>query len=162
MSSFEVSRTTTISASQETVHALLEDFRRWTTWSPWEDMDPAIQRTYSGATSGVGARYAWKGNRKVGEGSMEITGSAPDAVDIALSFKRPFPADNRVRFGLAPSGAGTEVTWSMTGEQKGLMAVLGKVMPMDRMVGKDFERGLARLKAVAEKAGADPAGGQPD
>ena len=133
------------------MHGLIDDFHEWTQWSPWEDIDPEMQRTYSGPEAGRGARYAWKGNRKAGEGSMEITGSGPDGVDIELRFLKPWKATNQVRLSLAPTTHGTDVTWTMTGEQTGLMALFGKVVPMDRLVGKDFEKGLARLKAVAEQ-----------
>jgi hypothetical protein len=128
----------------------VNDFHEWPAWSPWEDVDPALQRTYSGPDSGVGAHYAWSGNRRAGSGSMEITSSTPDEIDLRLSFLRPWKATNDVTFTLVPAGDGTEVTWRMTGEQKGAAAVFGKVFNMDRLLGKDFEKGLARLKAAAE------------
>ena len=149
---FTITRSTSIAANAEVIHGLVDDFHRWSSWSPWEDLDPAMQRSYSGPERGVGARYAWKGNRKAGEGSMEITGLAPDAVDIELRFLRPWNATNQVRLRLASTTTGTDVTWSMRGEHVGLMGLLSRVMPLDRMVGKDFEKGLARLKAVAEQA----------
>jgi hypothetical protein len=149
MGHYEVTRSVTIAADAARVHALINDFHAWPAWSPWEDIDPSLHRIYSGSASGVGAHYAWEGNRKAGQGSMEITGSAPGRIDIALSFLKPFKSDSRIDFSLVPAGGGTTVTWRMSGEQKGLMAVVGKVMPMDRMVGKDFEKGLARLKAAA-------------
>lgn len=150
MSAYEVVRSTTIEAPPARIHALVNDFHEWPAWSPWEDVDPDMQRTHSGPTTGVGAHYAWKGNRKAGEGSMEITGSAPDRIDIDLAFMKPFENKNKVTFELRPAGSGTEVTWRMNGETKGLWAVASKVFPMDRLVGKDFEKGLARMKAVAE------------
>jgi hypothetical protein len=149
---FTITRSTSIAANAEVIHGLVDDFHRWSSWSPWEDLDPAMQRSYSGPERGVGARYAWKGNRKAGEGSMEITGLAPDAVDIELRFLRPWNATNQVRLQLAPTTTGTEVSWTMRGEHVGLMGLLSRVMPLDKMVGKDFEKGLARLKAVAEQA----------
>jgi hypothetical protein len=150
---FTITRSTSIAANAEVIHGLVDDFHRWSSWSPWEDLDPAMQRSYSGPEQGVGARYAWKGNRKAGEGSMEITGLAPDAVDIELRFLRPWNATNQVRLQLAPTTTGTEVSWTMRGEHVGLMGLLSRVMPLDKMVGKDFEKGLTRLKAVAEQAG---------
>ena len=150
MSHFDIARSTTIRAAATRVHALVNDFHEWPAWSPWEDVDPALQRTYSGPDSGVGAHYAWSGNRRAGSGSMEITSSTPDEIDLRLSFLKPWKATNDVTFTLVPAGDGTEVTWRMTGEQKGAAAVFGKVFNMDRLLGKDFEKGLARLKAAAE------------
>jgi hypothetical protein len=150
MGSYEVVRTTTIAADPARVHALLDDLRQWQAWSPWEGLDPALERTYTGPDRGVGAQYAWRGNRKAGQGHMEVTGSAPDRIDVDLVFMKPFDSASKVSFLLAPVAAGTEVTWRMTGEQKGLWAVLGKVVPMDRLIGKDFEKGLAQLKTAAE------------
>ncbi|HYF72842.1 MAG TPA: SRPBCC family protein [Nocardioides sp.] len=154
MSGYDVVRSVDIAAEPARVHALLDDFRRWTEWSPWEDLDPDLQRTYSGPDSGVGAHYAWRGNRKAGAGSMEITGSTTERIDITLVFQRPFAATNPVAFTLSPTtvdGApGTHVEWRMHGEPTGLWGVVSRLMPMDRLVGKDFDTGLARLKAVAE------------
>ncbi len=152
MSSFEVSRSTSIAADPALVHGLISDFHEWPKWSPWEDLDPEMERTHSGAESGVGAHYAWNGNRKAGEGWMEITSSSPDEVGLTVSFLKPWKATNDIVFALEPTGDGTAVTWTMRGEQKGLMAVIGKVIPMDRLVGKDFEKGLAQLKQTAEVA----------
>jgi len=150
MSTFEVTRSISVAAPPDQIFSLVNDFHQWRQWSPWEDLDPDLQRTYSGADAGVGAHYAWKGNRKAGEGSMEIVGSGPDGVDVDLTFLKPFKATNRVRLALNPTSQGTDVVWTMTGEQTGLMALFGKLVPMDRLVGKDFEKGLARLKAAAE------------
>jgi len=150
-SSFEVTRSTTIQADPARVLGLIEDFHRWTEWSPWEDLDPTLSRTYTGPTSGVGSHYAWKGNRRAGEGWMEITGSAPDRVDIELAFMKPMRNTQQVEFTITPTSAGTDVTWRMSGQHEGLMMNLfSKVVSMDRMIGKDFEKGLARLKAAAE------------
>jgi polyketide cyclase/dehydrase/lipid transport protein len=151
MADFEVVRRTTIVAPAERVHGLIDDFRAWRAWSPWEDVDPELRRDYSGAESGVGARYAWEGNRKAGKGSMEIVGSTPERIDLRLSFERPWQATNAVAFTLAGAGDGaTEVTWLMSGTSKGFAALFTKVVGMDRLVGKDFEKGLARMKAAAE------------
>jgi hypothetical protein len=132
------------------VHGLIDDFHQWRQWSPWEDLDPDLKREYSGAESGAGSRYAWEGNRKAGKGQMEMVDSTPERVGVKLTFEKPFKASNDVAFELAPAGDGTEVTWRMTGEHKGLAGVFGRVMGMDRLVGKDFEKGLARLKTAAE------------
>lgn len=150
MSHFEVTRSTKVNAPPERVHALVNDFRQWTIWSPWEGLDPAMRRTYSGPDSGVGARYAWSGNRKAGAGSMEITSSAPERIGVELAFLKPWKATNQVAFLIVPAGSTTEVTWRMSGEQRGIAALFGKVLPMDKMVGTDFERGLAQLKSAAE------------
>jgi hypothetical protein len=150
---FTITRSTSIAADPDAIHPLVDDFHEWSKWSPWEDLDPALQRTYSGPDQGVGARYAWKGNRRAGEGSMEITGLTPEAVDIQLRFLKPWKATNQVQLALRPSTSGTDVSWIMRGEHVGFMGVLSRVMPMDKMVGKDFEKGLARLKAVAEQTG---------
>jgi uncharacterized protein YndB with AHSA1/START domain len=151
MGDFEVVRSTRIAAAPERVHDLIDDFHAWRAWSPWEDVDPDLQRDYSGARSGAGARYAWEGNRKAGKGSMEIVSSVPERIDVRLVFEKPWKATNQVAFELTPSGgASTDVTWRMTGTTKGVTALVSKLIPMDRLVGKDFEKGLARMKAAAE------------
>jgi uncharacterized protein YndB with AHSA1/START domain len=150
-SSFEVTRSTTIQADPARVHALIDDFHQWTAWSPWEDLDPNLQRSFTGPDAGVGAHYAWKGNRKAGEGSMEITGSAPDRIEIELAFLKPMRNTQQVEFVLTPTSGGTDVTWRMAGQHEGvLMNLFSKVVSMDTLIGKDFEKGLARLKAIAE------------
>jgi Polyketide cyclase / dehydrase and lipid transport len=154
MASYEVVRTTTIAAEPARVHALIDDFHAWREWSPWEDVDPDLQRTYTGPDKGVGAHYAWSGNRKAGEGSMVIKGSTPEGVDITVEFLKPFHAINQTRLSFEPSGSGTEVRWVMTGEHKGMMGLFGRMMNMDKFIGKDFEKGLARLKAVVEESDA--------
>ena len=150
MSTYEVVRTTTIAADPERVHDLLNDFHEWRKWSPWEDLDPDLERTYTGPDAGVGAHYAWSGNRKAGEGSMVITHSTPLEVDVKLDFLKPFAATNQVRFTLTPADGGTRVEWRMNGEQKGFWGVVGRFMNMDKLVGKDFDKGLARLRTTAE------------
>lgn len=139
-----------MAADPALVHDLINDFRKWRSWSPWEDLDPALQRDYSGSDSGVGAHYAWSGNRKAGRGRMEITQSNPQLVGIDLHFEKPFKADNQISFELTPSDGGTDVAWRMTGEQKGLAGLFGRLFNMDKLVGADFEKGLARLRAAAE------------
>jgi len=153
MAEFEVVRSITIAADPARVHGLINDCHQWTAWSPWEDLDPELSRDYSGPDAGVGARYAWQGNRKTGQGSMEITGSTPERIDLRLLFLKPWKADNKVDFTLTPVGdAGTEVTWRMTGQNSGLQALFTKLFNMDKLVGKDFDKGLARLKAASEDA----------
>jgi hypothetical protein len=151
MARFEMSRFTTIEAPPERVHALLDDFHEWRQWSPWEDVDPDLERTYTGPDRGVGAHYAWSGNNKAGQGTMEITESTPSTVAVDLRFLKPFKAENVTRFDLAPAGDGTRVTWTMTGHRGAVMGLMGKLF-FDQAIGKDFDRGLARLKAAAEKA----------
>lgn len=150
---YTVTRTVTVNAPRERVRALVNDFHAWPTWSPWEGMDPAMRRTYTGPDAGVGATYAWEGNRKAGKGSMTITADGPDQVDIDLHFDKPFPADNRIELVLTPRGAtATDVEWRMHGEISGAMRVFSLVKSMDSLVGPDFEKGLATLKRVAESA----------
>ena len=149
---YTVTRSTTVDAPPSRVYDQIIDFRRWTDWSPWEDLDPALERHYTGAESGVGAVYAWSGNRKAGRGQMEIVeATEPSAVHIDLRFEKPFKARNDTRFTIAPAGAGSTVTWSLTGPRTLATRVMGLVKSMDAMVGPDFEKGLARLKAAAER-----------
>ena len=145
-----MSRAETVNASVGTVHDLLNDFRHWRDWSPWEDVDPDLERTHSGPEAGTGAHYAWSGNNKAGTGTMEIVESTPDRIVIALEFLKPFKASNKTSFQLTPSGSGTKVTWTMTGQRNALMGVMGKFY-FDKAIGKDFDRGLAQLKARAER-----------
>ncbi|MBH0778365.1 SRPBCC family protein [Nocardia bovistercoris] len=150
MAEFEVVRTAVVAAEASRVHGLIGNFHEWTKWSPWEDVDPELHRTYTGPESGVGARYAWKGNRKAGAGNMEIVADAEREIGVRLEFEKPMKAVHQVTFTLNPVAEGTEVAWRMTGRQTGLMALVSKVVSMDKFVGKDFEKGLARLKAAAE------------
>ncbi|MBO9522371.1 MAG: SRPBCC family protein [Nocardioidaceae bacterium] len=151
MSEFTVSRRTTIAAPAEKVRPLIEDFHAWQSWSPWEGLDPNLERTYTGPDSGVGAHYAWKGNSKAGQGSMEITGITPERIDITLAFLKPWKATNQVHFEVTSEGQSTEVTWTMAGEHRGLGRLFALFMNMDKLVGKDFEKGLAGLKQQAEQ-----------
>ncbi|WP_067543098.1 SRPBCC family protein [Nocardia crassostreae] len=150
MAEFDIHRETVIKAEPEQVQALIDDFHQWRKWSPWEDTDPNMERVYSGADRGIGARYFWSGNRKAGRGDMEITSATHDAISIKLHFEKPWKATNQVTFEFRPEQGGTGVTWRMTGQQSGAMALLGKLYPIDRLVGPDFEKGLAQLKAAAE------------
>ena len=148
----EVVRTIAIDADPARVHALVNDFHEWTAWSPWEDVDPQMHRAYSGPDEGVGARYAWNGNRKAGAGSMEITGASPDRIDIELAFLKPFRSTNQVAFDLVATTTGTDVTWRMTSPPRGgVPGLFMRLVNLDKLVGGDFDKGLARLKAVAEQ-----------
>ncbi|MFC4125981.1 SRPBCC family protein [Nocardia rhizosphaerae] len=153
MGDFEVVRRTTIAAEPARIHGFVNNFKKWRLWSPWEDADPQLGRTYTGPESGVGAHYAWRGNRKAGAGTMEIKADAEREIGIELAFEKPFKATNFVVFTLEPVQGGTEVTWKMTGTRSGLMGMVGKVFPIDNLIGKDFDKGLARLKTIAEAAG---------
>jgi hypothetical protein len=149
MSTYSVTRSTVIPAPAKDVFPLVNSFREWPKWSPWETVDPDMQRTYSGAESGVGAKYAWSGNRKAGAGNMEIVESQePDVIRLRLEFTKPFAAVNPTTFTFVPEGGGTRVTWTMTGEHKGIGKVFALFMNMDKMVGGDFEKGLSSLASV--------------
>ncbi|ARN19138.1 SRPBCC family protein [Piscinibacter gummiphilus] len=149
---FRVERSTTIKAPPEKVYALIEDFHQWQQWSPWERLDPAMKRQHGGAPKGKGALYGWEGNKEVGKGQMEITeATLPSRVVIKLDFLAPFEAHNTAEFVLVPRGDATTVTWAMSGPNLFIGKVMSLFASMDSLVGKDFERGLANLKAVAEK-----------
>ncbi len=149
---FQVSRTANIKAPPEKIFPLIADFKSWTAWSPYEKKDPAMKRTYGQVTSGKGATYAWAGDRNVGSGSMEILDApAPSRVTIKLDFKTPFEAHNVADFTLQPADGGTNVSWSMQGPTPFFGKILHVFVDVDKMVGRDFEAGLANLKAIAEK-----------
>jgi len=149
---FRVERRAAIKAPPEKVYALINDFKQWSAWSPWEKKDPAMKRTFGATTAGKGAHYAWDGDKNVGQGSMEITESVPSSrVALKLDFLKPFEAHNIVEFTLAAQGDTTNVTWTMHGPANFLSKVMQVFINMDSMVGKDFEAGLANLKVAAEK-----------
>lgn len=149
---FRLERKATIKATPEKIFAILNDFKQWAAWSPWEQKDPAMKRTFGAVTAGKGATYKWEGNKEVGQGGMEITDAAvPNKLTIALSFIKPFEAQNTVNFTLSPAADATEVAWSMEGKSNFISKIMCLFMSMDKMVGPDFEAGLANLKAVAEK-----------
>ena len=149
---FRVQRAASIKAPPEKVFALINDFKRWDAWSPWERKDPAMKRTWGAVTSGKGARYGWDGNSEVGQGSMEIAESvAPSRITLKLDFLKPFEAHNMGEFLMDPKGDGTSVTWAIYGPSPYISKVIGTFMDMDGMIGRDFEKGLADLKAAAEK-----------
>lgn len=147
---YTVSRETIVLAPPAAIHDLLDDFHAWSGWSPWEELDPDMRRTYAGPDRGVGARYAWDGNKRAGRGTMEITGDEPHRVDVALAFEKPFPSRSRVEFVLTPQDGETHVEWFMRGELGLMQQAFALVKPMDELVGPDMEKGLANLKARAE------------
>lgn len=149
---FRVQRTTSIQAPPERVFALIDDFRKWGSWSPYEKLDPTMRRTHSGAASGRGAVYEWAGKGKSGEGRMEITDTVPPSrVTIKLDFFKPFEGHNIAEFTLEAQGDGTDVTWAVYGPQSYFAKVMTIFVSMDSLIGKEFETGLASLKAVTEK-----------
>jgi uncharacterized protein YndB with AHSA1/START domain len=149
--SFSIERSATIAAPPQRVYALISDVKAFNTWNPFALKDPAIQLGYDGAASGVGAAYHWNSD-KVGAGRMEIIEAvAPGRVVMRLAFTKPFATTNRVEFTLQPQGAQTQVTWAMTGPMPYLSKLITTFVGMERMVGPDFEAGLANLKAAAEK-----------
>ena len=149
---FSISRSTTISASPQAVFPQVNDFHNWEAWSPWAKIDPEMKMTFAGPAAGAGAVYTWTGNSKVGEGRMTIVESHPsDLVRIKLEFLKPFAATNATEFTFQPQGSQTAVTWSMSGKRNFMTKAMGLVMSMDKMLGGQFEKGLAQLKAVAEK-----------
>lgn len=149
MAKFELSRSLRIEADPARVHDLIDDFRQWESWSPWEELDPQMRHEYSGADRGVGARHEWSGNKKAGAGAMEITTSNPERVVAEVNFIKPFRAHNVSRFDLTPARGGTDVSWTMTGTQNRAMRLIGRVY-FDKAIAKDFDRGLANLKHQAE------------
>lgn len=150
--SFRVERTASIQAPPERVFPFISDFQRWPAWSPWEKKDPAMKRSLGAATSGQGATYAWEGDKNVGKGRMEIAESMPPSrVRLKLDFEKPFEAHNSVEFRLEPRGGATHVSWAMEGPMPFLSKLMSVFMDFDRMIGADFEAGLAALKAAAEK-----------
>ncbi len=149
--SFSVERRIVVQAPPEKIQPLLADFHRWAEWSPWEKLDPAMRRTFGGPSAGVGATYGWKGNKDVGSGAMEVKALAPDKVSIQLDFIEPFEGHNTCDFLLAPQAGGTEVRWVMFGPSPYISKLMGVFVSMDSMIGKDFDKGLAQLKAAAEQ-----------
>jgi len=151
-SDFRVERSATMAAPAPAVHAQVNDFQNWRAWSPWEKVDPALKRSYEGPRAGTGAVYAWQGNKDVGEGRMTITDSRPgELVRIKLEFFKPFAAVNAAEFNFKPSGDGTAVTWTMTGQNNFLSKAICLFVNMDSMVGGMFEQGLAQMKTVVER-----------
>lgn len=149
---FSVKRVVSIKAPPEKIAPLLTDFHQWASWSPWEHLDPAMKRTFSGAPSGKGAIYEWEGNKDVGKGRMEILDAGtPAKTVIKLDFLQPFESHNTTEFTLVPQGDVTQVSWDMTGPMPFISKIMSVFASMDSMIGKDFEKGLANMKAAAEK-----------
>jgi polyketide cyclase/dehydrase/lipid transport protein len=151
-SDFSIVRTATMAAPAPAVFAQVNDFHRWQAWSPWAKRDPGMKQTYGGAAAGTGATYAWAGNREVGEGRMTLVESRPsELIRVNLEFLKPFAATSTAQFTFTPERDRTAVTWSMTGKRNFTAKALDLVMNMDRMIGGDFEKGLAEMKSVVEK-----------
>ena len=153
---FRVQRAAAIEAPPERIFPLVNNFHQWAGWSPWEKRDPAMKRTYEGAESGEGAVYAWDGNKNVGSGRMEILEASPSSkIVIKLDFFKPFEGHNTAEFTMLPrngaAGTVTNVGWVMHGPAPFMHRVMQVFMDFDKMIGKDFEAGLARLKSLAEK-----------
>lgn len=147
-----VERSATIKAPPEAIFPQINDLQAWRTWSPYEKLDPALKRTFTGPQSGKGAVYAWEGNSKAGAGSMEIVEStSPSKIVIELRFLKPMEAVNVATFTLTPVADGTRVTWALDGPCPYLSKVMGVFINMDRMIGTDFAAGLESLKALTEK-----------
>ena len=150
---FRIVRSATISAPAPAVFAQVNDFHNWEAWSPWAKLDPAAKATFEGPSAGMGAIFRWAGNKDVGEGSMTITESRPsDLIRIKLEFLKPFEATNTAEFTFKPEGNQTGVTWSMEGKNNFIAKAVCLFMNMDKMVGGQFEQGLAQMKSVAEAA----------
>jgi len=150
---FTVMRFTKIAAAPEKVFPHVNELKKWDAWSPWAKIDPNCKMTYGGPPAGVDASYSWVGNNKVGAGRLTVTESLPgNLIRLRLEFLKPFKATNTAEFKFTPEGGQTFVTWSMTGKNNFFFKVFGLFMDCDSMVGKDFEKGLASLKSVAETA----------
>jgi hypothetical protein len=150
---FRVARSTLVSAPPTAVFAQVNDFHKWNAWNPWGKVDPSMKQTYEGAPAGPGAVYTWTGNKEVGAGRMTITDSRPsDLIRVKLEFFKPFAATNTAEFTFVPEGNQTRVTWSMFGEKNFMAKAVHLVMSMDKMIGGQFEKGLADMKTAAEGA----------
>ena len=149
---FRVRRAIAVRAPAEKIFPLINDFHQWGSWSPYENKDPAMKRSYSGSISGKGAVYGWEGNKNVGSGRMEILDvSAPAKIVIKLDFFAPFEGHNSAEFTMLPQGDATNVTWLMHGPAPFMHKVMQVFMNLDNMIGKDFEIGLANLKRLTER-----------
>jgi len=152
-SEFRIARSAAMSAPAAVVFAQVNDFHKWEAWSPWEKLDPAMKRRFDGAASGTGAVYGWTGNSEVGEGRMTITESRPgELVRIRLEFLKPFEAASTAEFAFKAEGDKTAVTWSMEGKNSFICKAVSLFMNMDKMLGGEFEKGLAQMKSVVEAA----------
>jgi len=149
--SFRVQRSASIKAPPEKIFPLLGDLKAWAGWSPYEKKDPAMKRSFGPITAGKGATYEWEGDKNVGKGRMEILEASPNKVLIKLDFIKPFEAHNMAELTSEPKGDTTFVTWAIYGPSAYITKLMGLFFNMDSMIGKDFEAGLADLKAAAEK-----------
>ena len=149
--SFRVQRVVLINAPSDKVFPLINDIKAWTVWSPYEKKDPAMKRSYGAVTAGKGVTYAWEGDKNVGQGSIEMVESGPRKIVIKLDFLKPFEAHNMGEFLMEPKGDSTSVTWATYGPSPYISKVIGTFINIDDMIGRDFEKGLADLKAAAEK-----------
>jgi len=150
---FRVERSATMRAPAGVVFDQVNDLRKWEGWSPWEKVDPAMKKTFAGPSSGVGASYSWVGNNKVGEGRMTVVESRPnDLIRLKLEFFKPFKATNVGEFKFESKENQTTVAWSMSGECNFMMKAMGLFMNCDKMCGREFEKGLAQMKSLAEAA----------
>ena len=150
-SEYRISRSATVSAPAPDVFAQVNDFHNWEAWSPWAKLDPAAKTTFEGPAAGQGAVFAWSGNDKVGEGRMTLTESRPaELVRIRLDFVKPFAGTSTSEFTFKPAGNRTAVTWTMSGDQNFLEKAMCLFVSMDKMLGGEFEKGLAQMKSVAE------------
>lgn len=148
---FRVQRSITIAAPPAAIFPHVNDLHKFQEWSPWAKLDPNVKMTYEGPEAGTGAKYQWSGNSQVGAGAMSITDSRPnEKVEFKLEFKKPFEATNTADFVFKPEGDKTSVTWGMDGQKNIIMKAMGMFMDCDKMIGPDFEKGLASLKSVAE------------
>lgn len=148
---FRVQRSLMIKAPPEKIFPLISDFKAWGAWSPWEHKDPNMKRTYSEPASGQGARYSWEGNKEIGSGEMVMAeATSPSKVKLDMHFKTPFEANNTAEFTLVPDGGGTNVTWAMYGPSPLVSKVMCLFFNMDKMVGSEFEKGLADMKKKVE------------
>jgi uncharacterized protein YndB with AHSA1/START domain len=149
---FRIQRSAVIQAPASRIFAHINDFVAWRAWSPWEKKDPVMQRELSPATSGKGATYEWRGDKNVGHGRMTILESIPDSrILIQLDFISPFEAHNQAEFLLTPEGTGTKVNWAMTGKSNFISRIMCVFFDMEKMVGPDFEAGLAELKRLSKQ-----------
>ena len=147
-----VQRATSIRAPADKIFPMINDFQQWRTWSPYEEKDPDMKRTYEGADRGKGAVYAWDGDKNVGSGRMEILEAAvPSKITIKLDFFKPFEGHNTAEFTMLPQGDVTNLTWTMSGPAVFMSKLMQVFMNLDHMIGRDFEVGLANLKKLAEK-----------
>ena len=148
---FRVTRSAAIAAPPEAVFSQVNDLHRWEAWSPWAKLDPTAKNSYEGPAAGVGAAFSWAGNNQVGEGRMTITESRPnDLIRMDLEFKKPIKASNITEFTFKPEGNLTVVTWTMSGKNNFISKAIGLFMDCDKMVGGQFEKGLAQIKSIAE------------